>query len=348
MSLSSDRVKNAHTRQVTMEDVAREAGVSRALVSLVMRESPKVSDKRRARVLAAAARLGYRPNAMARGLASRRTRTIGVLLNDLRNPFFAEIMDGIFEAADELDYRLLIGTGRRQADSERRAVDAFFEHRADGLLLVSPRLPGPEILSIGHSTHTVVVGRPIRAAHVDSVRNDDLAGGRLAVRHLAGLGHRRIAHIDGGRGAGASGRRTGYLREMAALGLEPWVVPGEFTEAAGVEAAERLLRSPELPTAIFAANDLVAAGALDRLEDAGLRVPGDVSILGYDNTFLAALHHMSLTTIDQPRPEIGRLALSTLVERIDGARTTAVHHQLEPSLVVRSTTGPPAVALTTP
>jgi DNA-binding LacI/PurR family transcriptional regulator len=331
-----------------MDDVAREAGVSRALVSLVMRESTKVSDERRARVLAAAARLRYRPNAMARGLASRRTRTIGVLLNDLSNPYFAEITDGIVDAADELGYRLLIGTGRRQAAGERRAVDAFFEHRADGLLLVGPRLPGAEILAIGHAAHTVVVGRPIRAAHVDSVRNDDLVGGRLAVGHLAELGHRCIAHVDGGRGAGASGRRTGYLKEMAALGLEPRVVPGDFTEAAGVAAAERLLRDGELPTAVFAANDLVAAGALDRFEDAGLRIPADVSIVGYDNTFLAALHHMSLTTIDQPRPEIGRLALTTLVERIEGVRSAAVHLQLEPSLVVRSTTAPPRVEPTRP
>ncbi len=344
MTRPSHPVKNADGRQVTMEDVARAAGVSRSLVSLVMRESPKVSDKRRGRVLAAAERLGYRPNAMARGLASRRTRTIGVLLNDLRNPFFAEIMDGIFEAADELDYRLLIGTGRRQAAGERRAVGAFFEHRADGLLLVSPRLPVAEILSIGRAAQTVVVGRPIKAGHVDSVTNDDLAGGKLAVRHLADLGHRRIAHIDGGRGAGASARRTGYVREMQRRGLEPRVVPGDFTEAAGVAAAERLLRDGELPTAIFAANDLVAAGALDRFEDAGLRIPEDISILGYDNTFLAALHHMSLTTIDQPRPDIGRLALTTLVERIEGARTKGAHHRLQPSLVVRATTGPPPVA----
>lgn len=324
-----------------MEDVAREASVSRALVSLVMRESPKVSEKRRRRVLEAAERLGYRPNAMARGLASRRTRMIGVLLNDLRNPFFAEIMDGIFEAAEKLDYRLLIGTGRRQAAGERRAVDAFFEHRADGLVLVSPRLSGAEIFSIGRMTHTVVVARPVKVGYIDSVANDDLAGGKLAVRHLAELGHRRIAHIDGGRGAGASGRRAGYLREMSRLGLEPRVVTGEFTEEAGVRAAERLLMSGDLPTAIFAANDLVAAGALDRLEDEGLRIPDDVSIVGYDNTFLAALHHMSLTTIDQPRPEIGRLALSTLVQRIDGDRGPAVHLRLEPSLVVRATTAPP-------
>jgi DNA-binding LacI/PurR family transcriptional regulator len=327
-------------KHVTMEDVAREAGVSRALVSLVMRDSPKVSEKRRDRVRAAAQRLGYRPNAMARGLASRRTRTIGVLLNDLRNPFFAEMMDGIFEAADELDYRLLIGTGRRRVAGERRAVDAFFEHRADGLLLVSARLPLAEMLAVARSTPTVSVARPLRGGHVDSVTNDDVAGAKLAVRHLTELGHSRIAHIDGGRGAGAAARRRGYVREMERLGLEPHVVPGEFTDAAGVRAAERLLDGEALPTAVFAANDLVAAGALDRFEDSGLHVPRDISIIGYDNTFLAALHHMSLTTIDQPRPEIGRLALMTLVERIDGVRSHPVHHRVEPSLVVRGTTGP--------
>lgn len=341
MSPAQDRVKTAHVRPVTMEDVAREARVSRALVSLVMRESPKVSDKRRARVLEAAQRLGYRPNVMARRLASRRTRTIGVLLNDLGNPFFPEITEGIFEAAEELGYQLLIGTGRRHAAGERRAIDAFLEHRADGIVLVSPRLPVAEILAIGATTHAVVVGRPLRAGHVDSVTNDDVAGAKLAVRHLAELGHTRIAHVDGGRGAGASARRAGYLREMAERGLEPRVIPGEFTEAAGVRAAELLLASGELPTAVFAANDLVAAGALDRFEDASLRIPKDISIVGYDNTFLAALHHMSLTTIDQPRPEIGRLALTTLIERIDGARHAGVHLKLEPTLVMRATTAPP-------
>jgi DNA-binding LacI/PurR family transcriptional regulator len=322
-----------------MEDVAAAAGVSRALVSLVMRGSPKVSEARRQAVLDAAERLRYRPNAMARGLASSRTMTIGVLLNDLHNPFFADIAGGIEALASELGYQLLLGTGRRRPEREQTVVSSFGDYRVDGLILVSPRLGEDALAAAASRTPTVVIGREIGAPEIDTVVIDEPLGVRAVVSYLAGLGHRDILHVTGGDGAGAGARVECFHAAMASAGLGPGrTLPGDFTEEAGVRAAQTILTRGELPTAVFAANDLTAAGIMDTFLRGGIRIPADVSLVGYDNIYIAELRQLSLTTVDQPRQEMGRQALELLIERIEG-RDERVTRVVEPTLVVRDTAG---------
>lgn len=318
----------------TMEDVAARAGVSRALVSLVMRDSPKVSRARREAVLAAAAELGYSPHAMARSLASRTSHVLGVMVSDLHNPFWAEVVDGLDECARAAGFELVINTGGRSSAREQQALRSLGSFRPAGIALLGPVVPAAAITEAA-DTPLVLVSRSSRLSTVDTVNDDGKIGSALAVDHLVALGHKRIVHIDGGNGSQAAPRRTGYRTAMLRHGLEPHVVRGEYTEAAGA-AAVRALAKPF--TAVIAANDLNAVGVLSALAEAGLRVPADVSVVGYDNTWLAALRHIDLTTIDQPRHEMGRLAATALIARVRGERTEPARHLLRPSLVVRGTT----------
>jgi len=322
-----------------MEDVARRAGVSRALVSLALNGSPKVSDLRRQRVFDACAELGYRPNAAARQLASRRNGSVGVLLNDLHNPFFAETYDGVAAAAPDHDMRLLLTTGGRRPSGEQEAIDHMLEHRVDGIILVSPRLPASAIVAASAIVPVVVVGRVVKGDRIDCITNDERRGVRELVDHLVACGHERIVHIHGGPGAGARARWRGYEHAMKAHGLTPDVVPGDFTEQAGAQAAAELLRRRTLPTAVFAANDMAAVGALGAFERAGVRVPDDLSIVGYDNTFLSRMPDISLSTVDQSTEEMGRLSVALLAKRIDNLDAPPTLELVVPRYVPGRTSG---------
>lgn len=323
-----------------MEDVAASAGVSRSLVSLVMRDSPQASARARVVVMEAANRLGYRRNIAASNLAARRTMTIGLLLNDLHNPWYAEVADGIHTIAERSGYQVILATGRRSPAVESRAINAFLSARVDGLIVAGCRMPQTRLAAIADEVPVVSAGRSLSGMTLGSVSADDGEGARLAVGHLYDLGHRHIAHIDGGRGAGSAPRRSGYIAAMRALGLgeNVRVVSGDFTEDAGNRAGRRLLRDGAVPTGFFAANDLSAVGLIDALDDAGLSVPGTASVVGYDNTAFAALNHIGLTTIDQPRNQMGRVAATMLLGALTGTGQLE-HVHMRPQLVVRSTTG---------
>jgi DNA-binding LacI/PurR family transcriptional regulator len=327
----------------TIMDVAHRARVSKSLVSMVIRGEEGVSPKSRDAVLLAIEELNYRPNVIARSLVQRRTRMLGVMISDLRNPFFGEVVSGIQVRAKELGYRVLFNTGDRVPNLEEAAVESLLELRVDGLILAAPRVADEVIERACRAAPVVVLNRDTSATCSDSVTNDNITGAGFAVEHCVRLGHTRIAHIDGGTGAGASVRREGYLRAMRRLGLEAntLTVEGAFTENGGYVAARELLKRSPLPTAIFAANDICAIGAMRALEEAGLRTPADVSVVGYDNTTLAALRQVSLTSVHQFGADIGRLGVDCLFERIEGTRTTPRHEVVAPTLVVRASTGPP-------
>lgn len=328
------------TSRPTIIDVATKAGVSKSLVSLVLRGATSVSREKRELVLQTAAELGYRPNGAARSLVQRRSNLLGVVLSDLHNPFFAEVIDGVQAEAGVRGYRAVMSVVDKHALGERRALDMLLELRVDGLILASPMLDALTIDSAAAEVPVVLVARRSRLTSIDSVTNDDPSGAKLVVEHLADLGHTHIAHIDGGAAAGAAERRKGFEREMQRRGLEAHmrVVSGAYSDEGGRQGVAELFEHGTPPTALFVANDIAALGAMSALAARGLRVPDDVSVVGYDNTALAAVNQINLTTVDQPRPDMGRTAVTLLMERFSGRRDSARHVLMPPRLVVRGTT----------
>ncbi|MBT2597112.1 LacI family DNA-binding transcriptional regulator [Arthrobacter sp. ISL-72] len=333
-------------KRATINDVARVAGVSRALVSLVLRGSPKVSAERKQAVEEAIAALDYRPSNAARWLASGRTRIVGVLLDDLANPWFVEMLDGLQSVLGEKNLRMVLGDPTYLARPGESPVSAFMELRVDGLIIAGDVRPDDNLLRATAHTPTVVAGvRAFELPTADLVTNDDVAGARSAVEHLIGLGHRDIAYLSAPTGSAAL-RASAYQDIMRRQGLEEFirVVQTDLSEHSGFEAMNSLIDGGRTPTAVLAANDILAVGALSAADDHGIDVPSQLSLIGYDNTYLAAIRHLSLTSVDPVSRDVGIRAAQLLLERMDDPSLPQRTHVLPPRLVVRRSTAPAPTA----
>ncbi|WP_369393618.1 LacI family DNA-binding transcriptional regulator [Streptomyces sp. CG1] len=329
-------------RPPTIRDVADRAGVSKSLVSLVLRGSGPVSLEKREAVLRAVRELGYRPNAAARSLSEQRTRTVGVLLDDLRNPWFVDLLDGLNSLLHTAGLHMLLADARLNRRMGHDLAEPFLDLGVDGLVVVGT-VPDPgELGALARRMPVVVAGaREPQPAGVDVVAGDDEHGARIATEHLLGLGHRRIAHLAGHGAVGAL-RRRGFEAAMRAHGAEPVVEPGDLTEEGGYRGTVRLLSRPERPTALFAVNDMASVGALSAAGELGLRVPRDLSVAGYDNTSISRLRHVWLTTVDTAPYEIGRRAARCLLARFERPDLEGSVQLAMPTLEVRGTTAPPS------
>lgn len=327
-------------RRPTLADVAARAGVSRALVSIVMRDAAGASDATRDRVRRAAEEIGYRPDPRARRLRQHRTRVLGVTFT-AGQEFHADLVDGVYVAAEEFSYDVVLSAVSPHRD-ESRALRTLIDDRCEGLLLIGSQSPPRQLADLAARLPTVVLARRVRG--VDAVRSDDTAGAVAGMEHLLGLGHRRILYLDGGRAPGAAERRRGYRQAAAAAALPELVAAGGLTEREGAAAAATMLGWEARPSAVFAFNDRCALGVLDVLIRAQVAVPQHISVLGFDDSPLAGLAHIDLTTLRQDSAGLARRAVARLVARLDdgdAATAGAVDITCEPTLIVRGSTAPP-------
>ncbi|MFD4761806.1 LacI family DNA-binding transcriptional regulator [Streptomyces sp. NPDC058439] len=326
----------------SIKDVAAQAGVSVATVSRVLNSHPSVSPDARARVLAAVDVLGYRPNAVARSLRTDRTRTLGLVISDVLNPYFTELARFVEEEARALGYSVIIGNADERPDLQEHHVRTLLDRRIDGLLVSpadgsSPLMPG----SAGSGTPMVFVDRWIQGVDVPVVRADGRDAIRDLVAHLHRLGHRRLAIIAGPAATTTGNERVEAFREaLRAYGLalpDAYIGRGDFQADSGRRVTERFLALPEPPEIVFAADNLMALGALDAIRARGLRVPRDIGLAAFDDIPWFLHTDPPITAIAQPTGELGRAAVRALVDIVEGRSPQSV--TLPARLVVRSSCG---------
>ncbi len=325
---------------VTLEQVAAQAGVSPSTVSRILNGTAKVSADKQAAVQAAIEQLGFRPNPVARGLAGGRTLSIGVVTQTISSPFYGEALHGIEDVLESRGYIPLFVSGHWNEAEERKAIEALLSRRVDGLIVLAGRLTNSALQAYARRVPLVVVGRGMSGPRVVSLSFDNEAGARLATEHLIGCGHRRIAFIAGDTvHEDARAREAGYRAALRAAGLQvdpALMLPGDFTEAGGLMAVNRLLDSSTPFSAIFAANDQMAIGAALGLYRRNVRVPDDVSLVGFDDLAPAKFSIPPLTTVRQSVYEMGSASATAVLALLAGETPSTTLPP--PALVPREST----------
>lgn len=331
----------------TIGDVARRAGVSRATVSRVLNAYPHVRPRVRAAVERAIRALRYRPDQVARSLARRETQTLGLIVADLTNPFYAETARAIVETARRHGYHVILCNTDNLPRLQEEYVEVLRQRRVDGIIFGSVFLRDPVVERLVQAGYPCLMyNRRLRSGAGNYIVLDNVRASRELTRHLLGLGHRRIGFIAGLRDISTAAERLRGYREalrVAGIPADPSLIrPGAFKAETAQHAAHELLKLTPPPTAIVAGNDLMALGVIQAAEELGLRVPGDLAVVGFDNIEIASHGHIQLTTMAQQKTEMGRLAATWMLEIIRDPRRFArqpVQQILAPTLVIRRTCG---------
>lgn len=325
----------------TIKDVAKHAGVSTSTVSHVLNKTRYVSENITERVTKAVEELNYAPSALARSLKIKNTRTFGMLVTTSVNPFFAEVVKGVERRCYEQGYNLLLCNTEGDLDRLNFNIDMLLQKKVDGLLLLSDEIASQNlnIFARHKPVPTVVMDCGETNFPCDKIQNNSLHGGYLATQHLINQGHCKIGCISGpNEKQAASERFSGYMQAMLEAGLEineQWHAFADFDCEGGKKAFESMLAAGDMPTALFVCNDMMAIGVINAASKHGISVPEDLSVIGYDDISLAKFVTPSLTTIHQPKFNLGRKAFDTLLDQIQSRRETNVEIHLEGTLIER-------------
>jgi LacI family transcriptional regulator len=331
---------------VTIRDVAARAAVSQATAARALGGYGYVSSAARRAVLDAAAELGYRPNAVAKALVSGSTRTVGLIVGDIENPFFAAAARGLADVVEEEGYTLLLANSDEDLERERQAVDVFRTQLVDGLVVAPVSGNDGTHLRVLESDRRplVLMDRAIRGLQVDTVMVDNAGGARAAVEHLLRFGHERIGVVSDAEEISSTAERLrGYRRALREAGIEPdpgLVSVGPSTRAGGYEAARALLERVDRPAALFTLNNFMTAGAVRAIRDLGLRIPDDVALVAFDELEWTTLVEPPITVVAQPVAELGRAVGSRLLARLRGDDAPPRRTRLRTELIVRASCGP--------